>query len=181
MSRGPLRLLIVGGVLFGIVWMVPVATSSTTTRPGPCPTKPLNAVPRNRWKRAAQALAPTGADAIRLCRYSGGNAHPAGKLVRSRLLTGHLRINRLIADFNKLPPFPPGAVACPSDDGSQIDALLAYPSGKRVTVRTALTGCRGVTNGKLHRTAEGFGVPRQFGPQLITELKTLVRLSRASR
>ncbi|MGI8411406.1 MAG: hypothetical protein ACR2QA_02725 [Solirubrobacteraceae bacterium] len=176
-----MRLLIVGGALLvAVMAVVPVAQGHTTS-PMRCPAKPLFSVPRNKWKPARQQLAPLGATAIRLCRYSGGNAHPPAKLIRSRLLTGRLRINSLIRDFNKLPPFGPGATSCPSDDGSQIDALLAYPNGERVTVKTSLTGCRDVTNGNLIRTAEGFGVPRQFGPQLITELKALTRPARAPR
>jgi hypothetical protein len=62
-----------------------------------------------------------------------------------------------VRQFNELPPFPPGAFACPADDGSQIVGLLAYPNGKRVTVAFELTGCQGVRNGDVVRLANGYG------------------------
>jgi hypothetical protein len=148
-------------------------SAATLARPGRCPAKPQQHVRRSSWARARTQLAPTGATAIRLCRYSGGNDHPAGKLVRSRLLTGGAVVSRLVREFDKLPPFPRGAVACPNDDGSEILALFAYPNGGRVTVELDLTGCQGATNGDLVRIAAGFGTPREFGPQLLAELERL--------
>jgi hypothetical protein len=95
--------------------------------------------------------APTGADAIRLCRYSGLNASPRTSLVRSRLLTDPALITSVVRQFDELPPFPAGGFACPSDDGSAILALLAYPNAKQVTIAVSLRGCQGVTNGNLVR------------------------------
>jgi len=82
-------------------------------------------------------------------------------------------VRELVSQFDRLPPLR-GAVACPADDGSQIVALLAYPSGHRVTISVGLTGCELVTNGSVHRTALGMGSPPAFGPQLVTQLERLV-------
>jgi len=85
--------------------------------------------------------------------------------MRSRLLTNPARVTTLVRQFNELPPFPPGAFACPADDGSQILALLAYPNAKHVTIAVELTGCQRVTNGDLVRIDSR---------HLLTELEQLV-------
>jgi hypothetical protein len=82
-------------------------------------------------------------------------------------------MHQLVTEFDRLPSMQ-GAVACPSDDGSQILALLAYPGGHQVSISVGLTGCALVTNGSVHRTAAGFGTPRTFGPQLLAALEHLV-------
>jgi len=119
-------------------------------------------------------LAPHGALTIRLCRYSGFNAHPPQSLVRSRLITSSKLVGMLVRDYDRLPS-DHGAVACPNEDGSQIDALVSYPAGRLVMVQLQLTGCNEVTNGDLHRIAAGIGYPRAYGPQLVHELKRLTR------
>jgi hypothetical protein len=83
-------------------------------------------------------------------------------------------VRGLVGEFDRLPPPPPGAVACPNDDGSQIVALLAYRGDRAVTITVGLTGCVAVTNGSLQRTAAGMGSPPAFGPQLVAQLKRLV-------
>jgi hypothetical protein len=113
---------------------------------------------------------------IRLCRYAGLNAHPRFKLLRSSLRSNRRLIRKLVREFDRLPPFAPGAVACPADSGSQIVALLAYPNGRAVRISVGLSGCASVTNGDVVRTAFGFGTPRKFGPQLVSELKHLTKL-----
>ena len=104
-------------------------------------------------------LAPPGTGAIRLCRYSGLNAHPRLALVGSRLLDSRTIVDQLVTELDRLPALR-GAVACPADDGSQILALLAYPGGHQVSISVGLTGCALVTNGSVHRTAAGLGTPR---------------------
>jgi hypothetical protein len=132
-------------------------------------------VAHNAWAQARERLAPTGPDAIRLCRYAGLNDPPPGRLVRSRLLSDSALVTRLVRQFNELPPFPPGGFACPSDDGSQILAQLAYPNGKQVTIAFELTGCQGVSNGDLVRIANGYGSHPRLGPHLLTELEQLAK------
>jgi hypothetical protein len=115
-------------------------------------------------------LAPPGATAIRLCRYG---ALPSLLLQRSVLQTSLSLVSGLVRVFDRLPQPPPGPVACPADNGSQIVALVAYPAGQRVTISVDLTGCAIVTNGSLSRSAAGVGTPRPYGPQLLAELGRL--------
>ncbi len=157
------------------------SSASPSTRPaaiGPLPARcsagaPAS-VPAEGWSAARLELAPAGATAIRLCRYSGLNASPRLMLVRSRLVSSRAVVRRLVDEFDRLPPPPAGAVACPDDDGSQIVALVSYPAGQQVTIAVGLTGCALVTNGSVHRTAAGIGSPPTFGPQLVAQLERLV-------
>ncbi|MGO9789902.1 MAG: hypothetical protein ACLP8S_10540 [Solirubrobacteraceae bacterium] len=141
--------------------------------PALCSTKAPLSVPAERWSAARQELAPAGASAIRLCRYSGSNAHPRLMLLDSRLLESSSLVQQLISEFDRLPSLS-GAVACPNDDLSQILAVLAYPAGQQVTITVGLTGCALVTNGSIHRTAAGVGSPPAFGPQVVAQLERLV-------
>ena len=116
---------------------------------------------------------PSRPTAIRLCRYSGGNDRPSGKLVRGRLIVNRAVVIPLVREFNRLPPVPSGVIACPGDDGSEVVALFAYPHGRRVAVALKKTGCEGVTNGDFEDIADGFGRAAQFGPQLVAKLQRL--------
>jgi hypothetical protein len=146
----------------------------TDVRPALCSKKAPVRVPAQSWPPARRALAPIGASAIRLCRYSGLNARPRLALVSSRLVDSRRVVGRLVRDFDRLPRPARGVTACPDDDGSLIVALLVYPAGRVLTISVSLTGCEEVTNGRVNRTAEGFGSPRAFGRQLIVELERLV-------
>lgn len=126
------------------------------------------------WGPARHMLAPEGAQAIRLCRYSGLNAHPALSLVSFRVLTRHSRVAELVRRFDGLPRPPRGAVACPADDGSQILAMLAYPHGQEVKISVGETGCNDVTNGTVRRTASGYGPHPKRGPRLLAQLERLL-------
>lgn len=156
------------------------STAAATSRPTAAPAAPATCshkapprtLPAERWIAARQWLAPSGAGAIRLCRYSGLNAHPRLTLVGSQLLTGPGLVGQLVSEFDQLPSLH-GAVACPADDGSQILTRLAYPGGRDVMISVGLAGCEAVTNGSVHRTAAGMGSPRAFGPQLVTQLEHL--------
>lgn len=141
--------------------------------PAPCSTKPPSRVPVELWSAARTELAPPGASAIRLCRYSGLNAHPRLTLVGSRLLESRRLVQQLVSEFDRLPSLT-GAVACPADDLSQVLAVLTYPAGHQVTITVGLTGCALVTNGSVHRSAAGIGSPRPFGPQLVAQLERLI-------
>ena len=140
--------------------------------PAACPAKPLPSLPAQSWPAVQSALAPAGASEIRLCRYSGVNAHPRLALVRSRLLVGAAGVGALVRAFDQLPTGPPGLINCPSDDGSQIVARLAYPAGQRVTITVALTGCTQVTNGSVARTAVGTSLIGQLERFLAPQKRT---------
>lgn len=139
--------------------------------PAGCAARGAGAVSYNGWRAAGVTLAPSGARAIRLCRYGG---LPALRLQASRLLTG-ASVKELTAEFDRLPALRPDhpATACPADFGSRVIAHLAYPDGQQVTIAVALTGCNHLTNGNLRRSAAGFGHPPTYGPRLIAELERL--------
>ena len=120
-------------------------------------------VPAGSWALTREELAPAGASAIRLCGYSGLNNHPPLRLARSVLRSDPSLVGELVQEFDRLPSAQ-GAYACPSDDGSEIVALLAYPDGHGVTVSVGLTGCETVTNGSVFRIAAGIGSPPAFRP-----------------
>lgn len=151
------------------------ASSSPGPRPASCPARAQRRLARNPWAPAQRQLAPSNPISLRLCRYSGFNAHPASGLVRTKLVSARDERDDLVDQFNRLPPFAPGAIACPFDDGSQILALLGYQHGHRVRIAFALTGCEGVSNGDLTRRAAGAGRPPAFGPQLRAALERLTR------
>lgn len=163
------------GLLAGCGSNASLATRSSARAPAPaaCSPKAPATVPAERWTAARQILAPPGAGAIRLCRYSGLNAHPRLTLVNSRLLESHSLVEQLVTELDRLPPHS-GAVACPDDDLSQILAVLSYGDGHRVSISVGLTGCALVTNGSVHRIATEPGTPPGFGPQLIAQLEHLV-------
>lgn len=115
------------------------------------------------WSLARRELAPAGARAIRLCRYSGLNRHRRLALVRSVALSAPGLVGELVREFDELPSQQPGtAIVCPTDDSSQIVALLAYPGGRVVTIAVHLRGCEPVTNGSVDRAAAG----KELVPQL---------------
>lgn len=142
------------------------------------PTLCSHAAPRGisaeRWSAARRELAPASASEIRLCRYSGLNDHPPLRLVRSRLLSHNRLVAQLVKRLNGLPSGPRGAVSCPTDDGSQILVLVAYPGGREVRISVGLRGCELVSNGSVHRTASGYGPRPRRGPRLLAELERLV-------
>lgn len=154
-------------------------TATGTVMPAACVETAPARLPADRWAPAHTRLAPRGAVAIRLCRYLSLNAHPPLALVRSRLITGQALVDQLVGELDRLPAAR-GAVACPSDDGSQIVTLLAYGDGHRVTIRVGLSGCELVTNGTVHRIALGMGSPPAFGPQLVAQLERLTGPRRPS-
>lgn len=127
------------------------------------------------WSLARRDLAPAGASRIRLCRYSGLNNHPPLAPVRSVLVSAPSLVRKLVREFDQLPSQGPSAIACPSDDGSQILAVLAYPGSRVVTIAVHLQGCEEVTNESVARLAAGFGSPPAFGTKLVAQLKRLTR------
>jgi hypothetical protein len=110
-----------------------------------CPAAPLHA--GSSWSAARQQLAPRGAVAIRLGRYTGVNAKPPLNLVASGVVAQRQKVDVLVRRFDSLKPLS-GAVACPADDGSRIVALLGY-TRHEPTISMGLTGCSTVTNGRV--------------------------------
>ena len=149
------------------------ARPSTRHQAAHCPGRPP-ATPPERWPAARHNLAPAGASEIRLCRYSGLNAHPPRTLAGARLVKLGGLVAQLVKRFDGLPSGAPGAVACPADDASEIAALVSYPGGREVRISVALSGCLQVTNGSVNRTASGYGPHPRRGPRLLAELKRLV-------
>ena len=151
------------------------ATQASVARfvlPARCSRTAASRVRAGSWTPAQEELAPPGAGAIRLCRYSGLNARPRLRLTRSVLRSDPSLIAELVREFDRLPSAQ-GTIACPADDGSEIVAQLAYPDGHAVTIRVGMTGCEIVSNGRVYRIAAGFGSPPAFGPQLVAQLKRL--------
>jgi hypothetical protein len=162
-------------VIAASVWAAAsiAAHDSEIVQPASCPPRAVSPVPKNDWATARRELAPKGATALRLCGYSGINSATALRLTRSRLVTDKKLVTHLVDEFDALPPYPKGAVfACPSDDGSQVLALLGYPHGQRVIVAVDETGCQVVTNGDVMRLANGYA-NTPVGPRLVAQLKDL--------
>jgi hypothetical protein len=148
------------------------AASAAAKSPPLCHTKAPQTVAPNSWAPSQTQLAPPGAGAIRLCRYTPLSAHQ--KIARATLLRRQVWVAKLIREFNVLSPPPSGTVACPADLGLMIVALLAYPDGHTVTILMDASGCTTVTNGNLIRTIAV--PPPLFGPKLLTELEHLTGL-----
>jgi len=100
--------------------------------------------------------------------------HPL-RLARSVRVARHPLARLLVREFDRLPRFAPGAIACPMDDGSQVVALLSYPGGHAVSISVGLSGCLRVTNGDIVRTALGIGPSPRSGPALLARLERLTR------
>jgi hypothetical protein len=118
-------------------------------------------------------MAPSGATSMLACRYSGLNAKRRLALRSSGLVTNRARLNKVINAFDALRLLP-ASVHCPSDDGSEILTVLAYPRGRRVRVVLRLTGCQMVFNGNLIRTTANIGGPNPAGVRLLRALKTVL-------
>src|SRR5206468_411609 len=117
------------------------AANAAAAKPPPlCHTKAPQSVAPNTWAPTQTQLAPAGAGAIRLCRYSLRRTIARGTLLRRQVWVG-----KLVREFNVLRPMPSRVVACPADLGPLIVALLAYPDGHAVTISTDASGCQTVT------------------------------------
>lgn len=149
------------------------SASAAHVAPSPkCADRSPAAVRGDAWGPAKKQLAPHGANAIRLCRYRGGNAHPPGSLIGARVVTSRATIRELTDELDSLKQLPDG-VHCPNDDGSKIIAVLSYPTHHQLTIAVGLSGCELVTNGDLHRTAANIAGQNPQGPKLIAQLKRM--------
>jgi len=148
------------------------ASLLATVAPAGCLARtPVEPAP-NSWPPARSELAPPGASAIRLCRYSPLDNHSAPNLVASALVTRPATIRALASDLDELKRFS-GAVFCPNDNGSAITLTLGYPSGHSVFIRVGLTGCQAVSNGSVTRTA----ATSAAGRSLLATIEALTRTS----
>ena len=132
------------------------AAAATAPSAQQCPTRSLSAVAPDSWAPARHELLPPGAATLRLCRFSGFAGTRQPKLAGSRELRSAAQIAQLTHDLDALPPYPKLALPCPLDNGSQVDVLAAYPSGRGVTVSYDSTGCNRVTNGDVVSIANGY-------------------------
>lgn len=156
---------VIFAVLAGTTGLALSAPLRAQRSAGLCPGAAPTRIPAEQWPAARRKLAPNGPSSIRLCRYSGLNAHPALTLTHARLVTRPGVIRKLVREFEHLPREPRGPVACPADDGSEMLALLEYPRGREVKIAVHLTGCTPATNGSVTRRAT---------QRLIAQLERLV-------
>jgi hypothetical protein len=170
------RALATGTVLAtGVVVSMASAAGASSTAPGApdqCPARGPASVQKNSWSATSDKLAPAGATAIRLCRYDGLNSKPRLKFVGANLITSRKQVDKLIGQFDALKQLH-GATSCPSDDASQILALISYGHRHQVRISIGLTGCSRVTNGNLTRTAANLSGQNPQGPKLLAELRRL--------
>lgn len=110
-------------------------------------------------------LVPGTPCVVVLSRYRG---LPARLVARVELRRASL-LRRLTSEFDALRPMPPGAYACPDDNGSEIKAILRYPRQQSLQMDIALSGCRAVARGPVGRWAM-----QPPGEQLLTQLERLV-------
>jgi hypothetical protein len=94
------------------------------------------------------------------------------KFVSANLITSREQVGKLIGEFDALKQLR-GATSCPSDDASQILALISYAHRHQVTISVGLTGCSRVTNGNITRTAANFAGQNPQGPKLVDQLRWL--------
>ena len=149
------------------------ASSTASGAPDRCPARGPASGPKNSWSATRDKLAPVGATAIRLCRYDGLNAKPRLKFVSANLITTSKQVGELITQFDALKQLRGATTSCPSDDASQILALISYGDRHQVRISVALTGCSRVTNGNLSRTAANFAGRNPQGPKLVEQLRRL--------
>jgi hypothetical protein len=176
MLRRSFALALVALAISGALGIALHSAGAATVTPAACAPKAPIELPYNSWPAARKQLAPPGASAIRLCRYNGLNTKPYRGLAAQALVTSKGEVATIVGELDALPRVPPGAIfsreECPADDGSLVDALIAYPGGHGVLVSIELGGCFGVTNGNVMRTLE-YGNNTKAGSSLLATVKRL--------
>jgi hypothetical protein len=109
---------------------------------------------------------PHRPSALALCRY--GRA-PAYSLKTSTLVTNRKTVHRLVRGLNALPTVPPGVIACPADNGSEIVVYAMYKKSATRIVHVELSGCLIARRRDLVR----WDLPS--GGRFVGELKHLTR------
>ena len=144
-------------------------TALATARPVRCSVLPPVAPGRNTWGAAKRALAPSGPNRIRLCRYAFRN-NPRGtsgdRLVGHGMATG-AKAAGLARTFDALRTAKPDGrfTSCFFDDAPVV-AYLEYPDGHSVTIFVVTSNCWSATNGDLTRSA-GESAWRRLRTQLL--------------
>jgi hypothetical protein len=80
-------------------------------------------------------------------------------------------INRLQADIDHLPAFPPGAFSCPIDFGTTYKLIFKLEGAPTETAVISVLGCRGVTLG------DGRALWAMSSPTLFTDLGAALGLT----
>ncbi len=168
--QGPLGVLAATVALLGAA----VAGASNPLQPAQCAAKAPSALPGNAWAPARRQLAPPGASAIRLCRYSALNQRPARALARSVLVSDAKTVRAIVSELDSLRVSASPRPFCPLDDGAVIDALLAYPGGNGVVIQIELTGCANANNGNVTRTT----AQTRAGTELLASVERLTGYTR---
>jgi hypothetical protein len=144
----------------------------TTTQPEPAPVAHKLAS----WPCAAPDVATEHSElipgtpcAILLSRYRGLPARPGTQLAGRVEVRRRSLLQALTNEFNALPPPLQGNYSCPSDDGSEIVAVLKYTHHQSLRLEITLTGCSTARRGSVNRSALG-----RAGEQLIGRLERLV-------
>ena len=147
-----------GLVAAGVVALSPLAGASSTglRTHAACPNSDRRQLTSGRAGSRSR-LVPPGPREVLLCRYSGLDPSPrsAGRLVAQRLIGDRQTVARLTRELGALKSFPSGVFACPADFGVKIIAIFRYLPTPRSDDPVTLdpSGCAGVTNGRLTRTA----------------------------
>lgn len=162
------RLVAALGMAVALTGVLDVSTAVATV--AGCPPKPTAVAP-SQSSEAQRELVPSGAVSVTLCRYRGLNdptPRYVSQLVGSATLTSGWRARSLGDRFDALPPLQGGTTACPSDDGSALLVIFAYPRSIRDPVSVHPTGCSYATNGSI--TAD---MAVDAGQRLRTELQRM--------
>jgi hypothetical protein len=154
----------------------PVVPALGSLTAGKCAVQPPVTLHQVLWPAARRELAPPGAAAIQLCRYSAEVGRPVLRLMSSRRLTARKVVAFFAGELAALPR-QHGGVVCPDDDGSQVVATLRYPKPRSLAVSLRLRGCETVTNGTVSRTASGFGSPPGKVSPLVDQLERILPLT----
>jgi hypothetical protein len=138
----------------------PGGSSATAVAASPLPARctwsPPAAPSPNSWRKAKRALAPSGPNQIRLCRYAF-RATPRGadrdQLVGRRLVT-RANAAKLVHAFDALRAAKHGRsfTSC-FFNTAPVVAYLEYPDGHSVTIFVVTSNCWSAANGDLTRSA----------------------------
>jgi hypothetical protein len=99
--------------------------------------------------------------------FGGLNDNPPFALRREAHIVDASALENLATQLDSLPPFPPGTVNCPNDDGSYYLVELEYATGGSTSLEINARGCNGVyVNGLKKPTASALSGPVNTFPLL---------------
>jgi hypothetical protein len=127
---------------------------ATSTMPSSCPTQDRN-IPASGRSGASASMAPSGAQQLLICRYSGfaepGTNIGAFDLITSRQISDAAAVANLASELDAIPASGPYPIACPADFGGTLVAYFGYSTAPDNPVSVALSGCQSISNGTLTR------------------------------